>query len=727
MRFGSFHLDLANAELHKDGARLRLQGQPFRVLAMLVERAGDVVSREELRQHVWGQETTVDFDHGLDVAINKVREVLEDSATAPRYIETLARRGYRFIGKIEEVAPPGSIELLSQPPSEVPLAHTAKMVVTEISAQSTNRPSVRWILLAATASAIALIGLAILKAIEFTRPPLKPAYIREITDSGRVYPGLPLQESLGQTATDGSRLYFSQIQNGRIVLSQASVDDGETTVLPFPVAGAAPVIENISPDGTKLLLRNQAVRETEGPIWIMPTIGGHIQQFGELLAHDASWTPDGKQILYANGADLLLAAEDGSDIRHFASVPGRAFWMRWSPDGKRLRFTLLNPLDHGMSLWEIDAEGRHPHPLHPGQKNALTECCGSWTADGKYFVYQATRNGQSNIWAIREGGLLNALLPQRPFVVTNGPLNYRSPVVSSNGNTVFFLGLNTHSELLQYDHATKSFIPNLRLHTAQYVRYSRDGQWVTWIGLRGSTLWRSRTDGSQALQLTPAGLEVYMVEWSPDGNHLILMAREPGKLWRLYMVDRDGSNLVGLLDEKRNQADPSWASANDEVVFGRPPDVMAERAQLKEIYLLHTSTGAVEPIKGSQGLFSPRSSPDGLYIAALPLGQRSLMLFDRRQGMWRTLVAQPAADPIWSRDGQWIYFHDFQGKAQSIYRVRVHDGFVERVASVGDLQSIEFADFRFVGLTPEDLPLIRARVSTGNLYSATLNAPDPIP
>jgi DNA-binding winged helix-turn-helix (wHTH) protein len=98
--FGPFTLNLQNADLYKRGVRLRLQGQPFRVLAMLVANAGSVVTREELHRHVWGDETTVDFDHGLDVAVNKIRQVLEDTASAPVYIETLARRGYRFIGEV---------------------------------------------------------------------------------------------------------------------------------------------------------------------------------------------------------------------------------------------------------------------------------------------------------------------------------------------------------------------------------------------------------------------------------------------------------------------------------------------------------------------------------------------------------------------------------------------------------------------------------------------------
>lgn len=702
-RFGPFILDTANGELRKFGIPQRLQGQPLRALSMLVEHAGDVVSREELRLHVWGDGTVVDFDHGLDVAINKVREVLGDTAGDPQYVETLARRGYRFIGRLEPLDVPGAVV------TDAPTRQIADVK------QRGLRPG-----RAATFSGwvLAAAGLAALAYLHYREPALKPAPIREITDSGRVFPGFPLQESLGQSATDGTRLFFSQIQNGRTSLSVTSVGGGETTVLPFPVPDAAPVLENISPDGSRLLVKNQMERETEVPIWILSAMGDRVQQVGELLAHDASWTPDGRRILYANGNDLLTTQEDGTDVRHFASVPGRAFWMRWSPDGSKLRFTLLQPLDHRMTLWEINSDGTHTHQIVLRQEESVSECCGSWTADGRYFVFQAMRGGRTDIWAMREGGLRGRWLPYTPFAVTDGPLAYRSPVPMPVGNSVIFLGVNQRTELLRLDSASRSFQPAPKLHSAQYVRYSRDGQWMAWLDAHG-VLWRNRVDGSQQLQLSPTGMDVYMAEWSPDGTRLVLMAREPGKLWRIYTVARDSANLTPLLDETRNQADPSWAADGD-IIFGRPPDVMAERAQPKMIYVWRAATRQVETMPGSESLFSPRTSPDGRYVAALKLGQRAVMLLDRRTGAWRTLATMPAADPIWSANGEWLYFHDFESKSQSIFRVRIADGQIENVAGVSELQSFEFADFRFVGLAPGDLPLLRARSTTGNLFQAEL-------
>lgn len=712
LRFGPFEMNLRSGELHRAGVKVRLQAQPFRLLSILVERPGQVVTREQLQHFLWGNETVVDFDHGLDTAMNKIREVLEDSADNPRYIETLSKRGYRFLMPVTVVDEERAAQALS------PVGERLSDTKSFFPANSRRRRMDRmlpWMLTGTVSSALVVV-VALFLLGEGTRS--APLRIREVTYSGRVYPGLPLQESLAQTATDGTRIYFPQIENGRPVLAQASIGDGETSSLPIPSTIPAPVLEDISPNGSKLLVRNQLSRETEGPLWIVPALGGAAQQLTNTLAHDATWMPDGKRILFASGTDLVVANPDGSDPRKLASLPGRAFWLRWSPDGSRLRFTLLNTLYHITSLWEMSADGKSIHPLLPDWSHPASECCGSWTADGKYYVFQSTHNGVNNIWARKE----DSLFSKEPFQITNGPLSYQSPITSRSGRQIFFLGLSSRSELLQYDPASKLFLPNNNmLNSAHLVRYSRDGQWVAWTRPPGSTLWRMRVDGSQRLQLTTGPMNVYMMQWSPDGRHLVLMGREPGKLWRLYQVDADGGNLHPLLNEERNEADPDWSPDGTHLVFGRPPDVLAERSQPKEIYLLDLKTGQFVPLPGSQGLFSPRWSPDGRYIAAIPLGQKELMLFDRTTNKWKTIASQPAADPMWSRDGHWIYFHDFLEQRQAIYRVSVPDGHVERAAELGKLQSVDIADFRFVGLAPGDLPLIRARMSTANIYSTDLD------
>jgi cholera toxin transcriptional activator len=127
-RFGVFELDLNSGELRKSGVKLRLQEQPFQVLALLLERAGEVVTRDELRQKLWPSDTFVDFDHSLNTAINKVREALGDSASTPRYVETLARRGYRFVAPVQNGPMRDSVDsALSKVHTAEPLQPTASL------------------------------------------------------------------------------------------------------------------------------------------------------------------------------------------------------------------------------------------------------------------------------------------------------------------------------------------------------------------------------------------------------------------------------------------------------------------------------------------------------------------------------------------------------------------------------------------------------------------------
>src|SRR2546423_13142993 len=122
-RFGAFEVNLQLGELRKNGMRMRLSGQPLQILAVLIEHPGEVVTREELHSKLWPADTFVDFDHGLNNAVARIREVLDDSSETPRYVETVPRRGYRFIAPLAELRP--AISTPSAPESTVNPAHQA--------------------------------------------------------------------------------------------------------------------------------------------------------------------------------------------------------------------------------------------------------------------------------------------------------------------------------------------------------------------------------------------------------------------------------------------------------------------------------------------------------------------------------------------------------------------------------------------------------------------------
>lgn len=721
-RFGLFEADSGSGELRRSGVRLRLQAQPFRVLLCLLERPGELVTREEIQQRLWGTDTIVDFDHSLGTAINKLRDTLGDSAENPRFIETLARRGYRFIAPVTvvngtetEVREPGAA-----PAADPPAVADAAIAHEKTRTAPRQRRGARWRVFTWTGIGAAAVGGFVLGL--WQRPGYTaPLQIAQITFSGRVSPGDPLFESFPGTATDGSRIYFQQIENGRAVLAQALIADGETSTLSLPDELAAPSLGDLSPDGSRLLLRNHLATAPEQALWVVSTIGGTAQKIPGILAHDATWMPDGQHILYANGDTLSMAKDDGSDIHRFATLPGRAFWLRWSPDGSRLRLTLLNSETHTSALWELNRDGSGAHNLLADWTSAPpAECCGSWTPDGRYYVFQSARGGDSNIWAIPEhGGLLGGA--EGPIPITNGPLDYEAPITGREGDRTFFIGLSSQSELLRYDPKARLFVPyGAPLSTARRVEFSQDGQWVAWIRQDDGSLWRSRTDGSGRMQLTSRPMQVFMMHWSPNARQLVLMARQPGMPWKIYTMDADGGHLQEVLDEQRSEADPGWSPDGKTLVFGRLPDLMAEASQPKAIYTVNLATHKVSELSGSNGLFSPRWSANGKYIAALSIDQKKLMLYDTTAQRWRVLAEQNIADPVWSHDATAIYFHDFAQADQPIYRAIVATGQVERVADLHDLRSASVLDYRFAGLAPGDVPLVSARTSTANLYTAEL-------
>ena len=728
LRFGLFEADLSTGELRKSGVRIRIQAQPFRILSFLLEKPGEVVSREEIQQRLWGSDTIVDFDHSLGTAINKLREALGDSAENPRFIETLARRGYRFLAPVSPVedskpdAPPQKSSAqtnnglgITASPASSQIQEPAQPTATETSVPS--RSALHRVPQIALLSLLLVLvaGTSWFFGWQRGRRPFSPPAIRQITFSGRVTPANILFESLGATATDGSRIYFQEIEHGQAVLAQALISDGETSVISIPNQLASPYISAISPNGSNFLLRNHLSTNTEQPIWIVPTIGGSGRRIPGILAHDATWMPGGQRILYAHGHNLYTVNEDGTDIRKFASLPGPAFWLRWSPNGSILRFTLLNSETHSPHLWTVSASGKNPHPLFPSSYGST--CCGSWTSDGKYFVFQKNSLYGSNIWAIPEQtGIFGT--PGRPFALTNGPLHYQSPITAHNGHRIFFVGLNLRSELLQYDASSQIFVPYTGgISNARRVAFSRDGRWIAWIRPDNDSLWISRSNGTQRMQLTSKPLEVFMMHWSPNDKHLLLMAREPEQRWTVYMINADGSHLHVVYPENRSQADPGWSPNGKSIVFGRLPDLMSEASQPKSIYIYNLVTHKLATLPGSTGLFSPRWSPNGRYIAALSINQTRLMLYNLQTKTWQMLAHQSVADPAWGHNSKYIYFHDFVQPSQPLYRVNIETGRIRAIADLQDLRAADAVDYQFAGLTPNNIPLVDARTSTANIYT----------
>ncbi|HEX4155997.1 MAG TPA: winged helix-turn-helix domain-containing protein [Acidobacteriaceae bacterium] len=697
-QFGLFEADLEAEELRRSGIRVRLQSQPFKLLASLLQHSGEVVARETLQQELWGADTTVDFDHGLGIAVNKLREALGDSAENPRYVETLARRGYRFIAPVKVLDPPPADSAAATVTAPPPARHFA------------GSP---WV-----AGALVLLCLILIWTLVLLPPIHAPYRVAQITFSGHVLINDLDVESFSSSASDGTRIYFSDMNNGSPALAVALTANGEMSHFNLPSEIGAPLIGSLSPDGSRLALRSHLQAEPEQPLWIVPTLGGDARRVGNVLAHDVTWMPDGQHLLVASGNQLVEMGADGANPSSLLTTPGRAFWLRWSPDGTHLRFTLRNPNRQTSELWEVNADGSHLHPLLPGWSQPASECCGSWTPDGDDYVFQSSHSGHSEIWVLREKPWYRA--GGGPRQITNGPLEYEAPSTAPGGDRVYFIGATAQFDLLRAMPGSTSFVSlDENLSAAAMAEYSPDGKWVAWLNEADNSLWRSRVNGNERIELTTSPLRIFNMRWSPDDRSLAVMAEEPGKPWKIYLIDAEGGKITPILNEDRNEADPSWSPDGHSIVFGRPPDRMDSR-QPKAIYLLDLATKNVTGIPGSTGLFSPRLSPDGRYLLAMPLDQHALLLFDRTTGRWSTLATHGVGDPTWSHDGRYVYFQDFLEADKPIYRVAVPVGKLEKIATLDNLRPTAATDYRLIGLAPGDLPIVTVRTPAVNLYEVDL-------
>ena len=701
IQFGLFELDLDARELRKSGIRIKLQEQPFQILAMLLERPGEIVTREELQKRLWPEDTFVDFDLSLNSAVKKLRQALNDDSENPRFIETLYRRGYRFIGPVNGStdSSPAPIELVQTLPSAPPQPVPIKPPVV------TQNPLFIY-------GALALL-LILAAVIVYRLIPSQPPRILGFTQI--THDGL-LKFSM---VTDGERLYVTELKDARFVIGQVSAVGGETSLLATPFVNVH--VDGIAPNSAALIVNSFEGTGKGVETWSLPLPSGPPHRFADLRTDSVAWSPDGTQVVRSRAGEIFAGNPDLSIQRKITTLNGFVFQPAFSPDGRRVRFALADPGNTSISIWEMTPDGSHLRQILPGWNPVPRECCGEWTPDGKYFVFESLRDGHYNIWALPERSSWFAGGP-KPVQLTNGPLDFHSPMVSRDGKHIFVIGSQPRGELVRYD--GNGFTPYLDGRSIKDLAFSPDGKWVAYISVPENELWRSRLDGSERLQLTPDGMSAALPRWSPDGKQLVFMGANVNTDWLAYLVSADGSGLHEMIPGNHSAYDPGWSADGQSVVFtpstGGEPKLHSEHPGIA-IYDLQT--GKTMTLPGSSPFFSPRWSPDGRYIAAITNDSLKLMLFDRTNQQWQELVSLPIGYPSWSHDGQYIYFDTTLNEDPAFYRVRISDHKLERLASLKGIQRFWGQFGPWTGLAPDDSLLLVRDISNQEVYALDWQAP----
>jgi Tol biopolymer transport system component/predicted Ser/Thr protein kinase len=542
------------------------------------------------------------------------------------------------------------------------------------------------------------------------------AYTPLTHDRGRKYPPL---------VTDGSRLYFMMPNKLGVTIAEVSTSGGETAAIDSHFDDIQ--LTDISPSGSELLIGPDV--SPRDPVYILPLPAGLPRRVGNILAHDASWSPNGEQIVYAHDNELFLAKPDGSDSHRLATLTGPASWPRWSPDGKVLRFTMDDSKTGSRSLWEVASDGTGLRPLLPGWSSSPSECCGSWTPDGSYFVFQSPHAANTiSLWAIREKSGFLRSHNSEPAQLTTGPNNMFSPVPSRDGKRLFAIQGASQGQLVRYDAKSQQFVPYLSGISAIYLGFSKDGQWVAYISYPDGALWRSKVDGTERLRLTSSPMTGVQPQWSPDGKRLAFAGNTPGKPAHVYIVSTDGGALEEVSHGERDDFFPTWSGDGNSLFFGNGRTASAE-VPPSAIYQLNLKTNQLTTVNGSQGMWLPRFSPDGNYIAAqgpVRVGSNTthLMLFDMKAQKWTELTQTTAHHPEWSHDGKYVYFDSTDEGEPAFYRVQIKNHKLERVASLKEVKRPTWGGpTAWTGLAPDDSPLALRDISTFEIYALDLELP----
>ena len=600
VRFGPFEANLLTQELWNSGKRIRVPAQSFQVLQALLNQPGDLVTREQLHSLLWPSDTFVDFEHGLNATVNRLRDALHDSADRPRWIETLPRRGYRFIGAI---APPITT---AEPRSASPIAAMPPPVETpQPLVSGGTRPRMVAFVLALTTCVL----LGVFVYAKWWRRPEFPSI------AAVQFTALPGWAGSPAFSPDGSRIAFAwtgDAASGANGVDLYVKNIGSENLLRLTNHPSDWISLAWSPDGKQIAVHR--LSKGESAIYVISAQGGPERKI--LSTHGSpqrslsiSWSPDGKWIAFADSPVsggryriqlLSLETLESTQIEHDEKCQEETL-PAFSHDGRQLAYACF-PTSSDFALSIANSAGGAPTMIKgfPGWLNGF-----AWTGDNKRLIFSQFRYGDKED-ALREITLANGSVRDLPFGV-----GAAWPSVAANGERIAYqLGSQGHNNIWRGNLVHQQVSPVKLISSTREQegpQYSPDGKHIAFSSARGGSaeIWMSDPDGANVVQLTNLkNLITGTPSWSPDSSKIVFDSRTNGHA-DLYIVDISERIPHKLVTSTGEASVPSWSHDGKWIYFIGGGGAAGER-----IYRVPPEGGRATVLSTARG-YCPVESFDG--------------------------------------------------------------------------------------------------------------------
>jgi dipeptidyl aminopeptidase/acylaminoacyl peptidase len=355
-------------------------------------------------------------------------------------------------------------------------------------------------------------------------------------------------------------------------------------------------------------------------------------------------------------------------------------------------------------LWEIRADGTGLRRIFPASTHQTHDATGAWNNNQRYFLFVTGADSRldevldsaSNVWAMRESWSLMAGRRQ-PVQLTEGPISFRSLANAGDSDRFFALGSHPEFQLMRIDPRSSHTNVVLPDAGASDVDVTPDGEWLVYSLRESGALWKSRRNGKERIELTPASPGALAPQWSPDEKEILFTAFFLDKRPRLYVVPSEGGTPRALVpDNAGSSRSGDWSSDGKRILFD-----YAE-GDRSEVRILQRETGMQETLPNSEDLTQPRWSPDGKRIAAINSRTGDILVYTLDTRKWSIAAEATSAQGMrWSADSNFVYFQETADPEQSVFRVRLGRALPEKVFGFGEFLGSMASQCRFTGVAPD--------------------------